>query len=174
MAAEQEKVKAAEEAERRAAAQKKRTLEADADDSESDDDQDEDMNDLQDGGGEMLMNRPTKRSNKNLENDDSDMFSFDIFIRGQETRHISFFKTADSLTSQRYRMFPFYEKHKSVGEFGQNIDANRWRQSAEEANQLDHNQHGTIHKRQKVEKPQQVGASSIVLYMGLNGIGHKY
>ena len=53
------------------------------------------------------------------------MLSFDIYLKGNVSRAVSFFKSAGK-ENQRFRMFPYVEKKRRVDEYGEVIDVAMW------------------------------------------------
>ncbi|KAN0126510.1 Beta-lactamase-like protein [Russula decolorans] len=53
------------------------------------------------------------------------MLSFDIYLKGNVSRAVSFFKSAGK-ENQRFRMFPYVEKKRKVDEYGEVIDVAMW------------------------------------------------
>ena len=53
------------------------------------------------------------------------MLSFDIYLKGNVSRAVSFFKSAGK-ENQRFRMFPYVEKKRRVDEYGEVIDVALW------------------------------------------------
>lgn len=51
--------------------------------------------------------------------------SFDIYLKGNVARTMSFFKSAEGQT-QRFRMFPYVEKKRRVDEYGETVDVGMW------------------------------------------------
>jgi cleavage and polyadenylation specificity factor subunit 2 len=62
-----------------------------------------------------------------MDADDSgrQMLSFDIYLKGNVSRAVSFFKSAGK-ENQRFRMFPYVEKKRRVDEYGEVIDVAMW------------------------------------------------
>jgi len=62
-----------------------------------------------------------------MDADDSgrQMWSFDIYLKGNVSRAVSFFKGAGK-ENQRFRMFPYVEKKRRVDEYGEVIDVAMW------------------------------------------------
>ena len=109
-------------------------LEADEDDSDSDSESDSDEgedNDAMDIGAEgRLTRRPKREKLDQLDNDwmDEDgpkqMLSFDIYLKGNVSKSVSFFKSAGQ--APRFRMFPYVEKKRRVDDYGETIDVGMW------------------------------------------------
>jgi cleavage and polyadenylation specificity factor subunit 2 len=57
--------------------------------------------------------------------DRTQMLSFDIYLKGNVSRAVSFFKSAGK-ENQRFRMFPYVEKKRRVDEYGEVIDVAMW------------------------------------------------
>jgi len=53
------------------------------------------------------------------------LLSFDIYLKGNVSRAVSFFKSAGK-ENQRFRMFPYVEKKRRVDEYGEVIDVAMW------------------------------------------------
>jgi cleavage and polyadenylation specificity factor subunit 2 len=53
------------------------------------------------------------------------ILSFDIYLKGNVSRAVSFFKSAGK-ENQRFRMFPYVEKKRRVDEYGEVIDVAMW------------------------------------------------
>ena len=53
------------------------------------------------------------------------MLSFDIYLKGNVSRAVSFFKSAGK-ENQRFRMFPYVEKKRRVDEYGEVLDVAMW------------------------------------------------
>ena len=53
------------------------------------------------------------------------MLSFDIYLKGNVSRAVSFFKSAGK-ENQRFRMFPYVERKRRVDEYGEVIDVAMW------------------------------------------------
>ncbi|KIM25567.1 hypothetical protein M408DRAFT_74190 [Serendipita vermifera MAFF 305830] len=51
--------------------------------------------------------------------------SFDIYVKGHQTKTSNFFKTNDA-GAPRFRMFPFVEKKRRFDDFGEIIDVSSW------------------------------------------------
>jgi cleavage and polyadenylation specificity factor subunit 2 len=62
-----------------------------------------------------------------MDADDSgrQMLSFDIYLKGNVSRAVSFFKSAGK-ENQRFRMFPYVEKKRRVDEYGEVLDVAMW------------------------------------------------
>ncbi|KAH9985192.1 beta-lactamase-like protein [Russula compacta] len=59
------------------------------------------------------------------------MLSFDIYLKGNVSRAVSFFKSAGK-ENQRFRMFPYVEKKRRVDEYGEVIDVAMWEEADDE------------------------------------------
>ncbi|KAI0265838.1 beta-lactamase-like protein [Gloeopeniophorella convolvens] len=53
------------------------------------------------------------------------MLSFDIYLKGNVSRAVSFFKSAGK-ENQRFRMFPYVERKRRVDEYGEVVDVAMW------------------------------------------------
>jgi cleavage and polyadenylation specificity factor subunit 2 len=64
---------------------------------------------------------------RGMDADDSgrQMLSFDIYLKGNVSRAVSFFKSAGK-ENQRFRMFPYVEKKRRVDEYGEVLDVAMW------------------------------------------------
>jgi cleavage and polyadenylation specificity factor subunit 2 len=64
---------------------------------------------------------------RGMDADDSgrQLLSFDIYLKGNVSRAVSFFKSAGK-ENQRFRMFPYVEKKRRVDEYGEVVDVAMW------------------------------------------------
>ena len=126
-------------------AMNQRLLEADADDmdsdseSESGDEEDEDghADDVMHTGADGLAEGKENGRKKNVDKgpDPSDwldgdegltkqLLSFDIYLKGNVSKSMSFFKNTGQ--GPRFRMFPYVEKKRRVDDYGETIDVGMW------------------------------------------------
>ncbi|KAI6135015.1 beta-lactamase-like protein [Pisolithus croceorrhizus] len=122
-----------------------RVLEADEDESDEESDSDSEEEEveraLDDDDDEMDDSdhsvRPGRRRKHDKTEDNADwggdmddgltktLLSFDIYLKGNVSKSMSFFKSADGPT-HRFRMFPYVEKKRRVDEYGETIDVGMW------------------------------------------------
>lgn len=122
-----------------------RVLEADEDESDEESDSDSEEEEveraLDDDDDEMEGSdhsvRPGRRRKHDKTEDNADwggdmddgltktLLSFDIYLKGNVSKSMSFFKSADGPT-HRFRMFPYVEKKRRVDEYGETIDVGMW------------------------------------------------
>ncbi|KAI6152203.1 beta-lactamase-like protein [Pisolithus tinctorius] len=122
-----------------------RVLEADEDESDEESDSDSEEEEveraLDDDDDEMDNSdqsvRPGRRRKHDKSEDNADwggdmddgltktLLSFDIYLKGNVSKSMSFFKSADGPT-HRFRMFPYVDKKRRVDEYGETIDVGMW------------------------------------------------
>ncbi|KAI6047478.1 beta-lactamase-like protein [Pisolithus marmoratus] len=122
-----------------------RVLEADEDESDEESDSDSEEEEVEraldddddDMDGSEHSVRPGRRRKHDKAEDNADwggdmddgltktLLSFDIYLKGNVSKSMSFFKSADGPT-HRFRMFPYVEKKRRVDEYGETIDVGMW------------------------------------------------
>jgi cleavage and polyadenylation specificity factor subunit 2 len=78
------------------------------------------------------------------------MLSFDIYLKGNVSRAVSFFKSAGK-ENQRFRMFPYVEKKRRVDEYGEVIDVAMWVRRGKIMEEEAEDEEGKERKRQEEE-----------------------
>ncbi|KAI6003688.1 beta-lactamase-like protein [Pisolithus albus] len=132
-----------------------RVLEADEDESDEESDSDSEEEEveraLNDDDDEMDDSdhsvRPGRRRKHDKTEDNADwggdmddgltktLLSFDIYLKGNVSKSMSFFKSADGPT-HRFRMFPYVEKKRRVDEYGETIDVGMWLRKGKETEEV--------------------------------------
>lgn len=156
----------------------KRMLEADDLESDSDDsdasDADMELGDLtgvdHDGnngaGNELDSRRIPGIGNAFLEGEDARTTSFDIYVKGQQTRSTGFFRAGGNQANgggvgggERFRMFPFVErKGRKVDVYGEMLDLGQWlRKGREIEEETESEEVREAKRRKKEEDEKQVG-----------------
>lgn len=166
----QRQVKEKEAATKAAAERSRRMLEAD--DLESDSDSDADSADMHlDGGAEDdeapngLLEGGTGTGDAFAENEDVRATSFDIYVKGQQTRAVGFFRSgANTGAQQRFRMFPFVErKSRKVDIYGENLDVGAWLRKGKEIELEVESDEVKEAKRRKKEQDEKQVSTVVIL-----------
>ncbi|KAI0796908.1 beta-lactamase-like protein [Abortiporus biennis] len=166
-------------AEKAAMERNQRLLEADeaedevTDDSDSDDDDDDEdeveraldddnkMDTSEEPGGPTDEPKSRRKKSKRdvdadwggIDNDDSlpkQVISFDIYLKGNVSKAVSFFKTEGQ--TQRFRMFPYVEKKRRVDEYGETVDIGMWLRKGKALEEDTESEEMKELKRQKAEE----------------------
>lgn len=129
-----------------AADRSRRMLEADDLDSDSDSDSEGTPDD-----GIIIARRPDIRTNANAyagENESAQQMSFDIFVKGQQTRQ----RGAEVGVTARYRMFPFITRMgRKVDDYGEGLDIGQWVRKGREIEEEGETEEVREAKRRKLE-----------------------
>ncbi|KAI0082444.1 hypothetical protein K474DRAFT_1611456 [Panus rudis PR-1116 ss-1] len=182
-----EKVAKEQEAARKAAQERsQRILEADEGESDTDEEEDSDEeNEVERALGDDIMDtteevhsplsgfagdKPRRKSAKRRDADGNDwdvgidddgltkhILSYDIYLKGNQSKTTSFFKSADGQT-QRFRMFPYIEKKRRVDEYGETVDVGMWLRKGKALEEEAESEEVKEMKRRKAEeetKPQE-------------------
>lgn len=81
--------------------------------------------------------------------------SFDIYVKGQQTKTSNFFKAHDT-GAPRFRMFPFVEKRRRFDDFGEIIDVSAWLRKGRVLDQVAENDETTMAGLKKAEQQKKV------------------
>jgi cleavage and polyadenylation specificity factor subunit 2 len=81
--------------------------------------------------------------------------SFDIYVKGQQTKTSNFFKTQDT-GAPRFLMFPFVEKRRRFDDFGEIIDVSAWLRKGRVLDQVAENDETTMAGFKKAEQQKKV------------------
>jgi cleavage and polyadenylation specificity factor subunit 2 len=81
--------------------------------------------------------------------------SFDIYVKGQQTKTPNFFKAHDT-GPPRFRMFPFVEKRRRFDDFGEIIDVSAWLRKGRVLDQVAESDEATVARLQKAEQQKKV------------------
>lgn len=94
---------------------------------ESESDSDSDDSDSGEEGAAEMKNQMEGMDWTMGETEDAALkqMSFDIYVKGHQTKTSNFFKTSDT-GAPRYRLFPFVEKRRRFDDFGEVIDVSAW------------------------------------------------
>lgn len=175
---EQQRLAKEREAARKAAQERsRRMLEADdlEEDSDSDDDDPEEVGNLpltfaEGGMTGDLQAANGAGGNAFLDADDLRTTSFDIYVKGQQTRTTAFFRSANAYASQtqaRFRMFPFVERGgrgRKVDIYGETLDVGAWlRKGREIEEEIESDEVKEAKRRKREEEERKVSERADVL-----------
>jgi cleavage and polyadenylation specificity factor subunit 2 len=164
---EEERLAKEREALHRAAEERSRRM-LEADDLESDSDSDESGDedaanaltsfDEKVGGDASTAMNGGMAGNAFLDSDDIRTTSFDIYVKGQQTRMTGFFRSgtaASGAPQARFRMFPFVERGgrgRKVDVFGETLDVGAWLRKGREIEEETESEEVREAKRRKKEE----------------------
>jgi cleavage and polyadenylation specificity factor subunit 2 len=127
-----------------------------ADEGADSSDSDSDAADEEDVERELGLDADAARADgadwgRGLDVDDrTQMLSFDIYLKGNVSRAVSFFKSAGK-ENQRFRMFPYVEKKRRVDEYGEVIDVAMWVRRGQIMEEAAEDEEAKERKRQEEE-----------------------
>lgn len=159
-----------------AADRSRRMLEADDLDTDSESESEGTPDD-----GIIIARRPDTRTNANAyagENENTQQMSFDIFVKGQQTRQRGAGTGGvDGGVTARFRMFPFITRMgRKVDDYGEGLDIGQWVRKGREIEEEGETEEVREAKRRKLEEDEKKVSEAIVkLARGIRAdVGRKH